>query len=83
MIDITNTNQNVSTNFNCNNNTLELNVTEETTIVNIEIAQMGVRGLDGKSAYQIAVDNDGFIGTEEQWIESLRVIIFENLDPLP
>lgn len=28
-------------------------------------------GVDGKSAYQIALDN-GFIGTEEEWLESLR-----------
>lgn len=28
-------------------------------------------GRDGKSAYQIALDN-GFIGTEEEWLESLH-----------
>lgn len=28
-------------------------------------------GLDGKSAYEIAVDN-GFVGTEEEWLESLH-----------
>ena len=31
----------------------------------------GVDGADGKSAYQIAVDN-GFEGTEEEWLESLK-----------
>lgn len=30
-----------------------------------------VPGEDGKSAYQIALDN-GFVGTEEEWLESLR-----------
>lgn len=28
-------------------------------------------GVDGKSAYEIAVDN-GFVGTEEEWLESLK-----------
>lgn len=31
----------------------------------------GSRGEDGKSAYQIAVDN-GFVGTEAQWLASLK-----------
>ena len=31
----------------------------------------GHDGADGKSAYQIAVDN-GFVGTEEEWLESLK-----------
>lgn len=31
----------------------------------------GVNGINGKSAYQIAVDN-GFSGTETEWIESLK-----------
>ena len=31
----------------------------------------GKDGLDGKSAYQIAVDN-GFAGTEGEWLESLK-----------
>ena len=30
-----------------------------------------IRGLDGKSAYQIALEN-GFEGTEEEWLESLE-----------
>src|SRR5690606_38873110 len=30
-----------------------------------------VPGVDGKSAYQIAVDN-GFVGTEAEWISSLQ-----------
>lgn len=31
----------------------------------------GKNGVDGKSAYQIAVDN-GFVGTESEWLESLK-----------
>jgi hypothetical protein len=30
----------------------------------------GVDGINGKSAYEVAVDN-GFVGTEEQWLDSL------------
>ena len=30
----------------------------------------GVDGINGKSAYQVAVDN-GFVGTQEQWLDSL------------
>lgn len=30
-----------------------------------------LKGEDGKSAYQIALDN-GFIGTEEEWLETLK-----------
>lgn len=36
-----------------------------------EVAGFGVKGDPGKSAYQIAVEN-GFQGTEEEWLESLR-----------
>lgn len=31
----------------------------------------GIKGEDGKSAYQIAVEN-GFEGTESEWLESLK-----------
>jgi|GEM_PF-2975567 len=34
----------------------------------------GGGGTDGKSAYQIAVDN-GFVGTEDEWLESLKASI--------
>lgn len=33
----------------------------------------GVPGPAGKSAYEIAVD-DGFEGTQKEWLDSLRVI---------
>lgn len=38
----------------------------------------GEKGADGKSAYQIAVD-DGFTGTESEWLESLKGNGFENM----
>ena len=31
---------------------------------------------DGKSAYQVALDN-GFVGTEEEWLESLKMDVTE------
>ncbi len=37
-----------------------------------EVGPQGPSGLNGKSAYQIAVDN-GFEGTEKEWLESLKV----------
>ena len=37
---------------------------------NLEIT--GRDGTDGKSAYQVAVDN-GFVGTEQEWLDSLKV----------
>ena len=36
-----------------------------------EKGDKGDSGVNGKSAYQIALDN-GFVGTEEQWLESLK-----------
>ena len=36
----------------------------------IELQIIGKRGQDGKSAYEIAVEN-GFKGTEQEWLESL------------
>lgn len=36
-----------------------------------EKGEQGEKGNDGKTAYQIAVDN-GFSGTEEQWLASLK-----------
>ena len=32
--------------------------------------------LTGKSAYEIAVDN-GFVGTEQEWLESLKSVLTE------
>lgn len=36
-----------------------------------------VRGSDGKSAYEIAVEH-GFVGTEEEWLDSLRATVTVN-----
>ncbi len=36
----------------------------------------GTNGINGLSAYEIAL-NHGFVGTEEQWLESLKVVIVE------
>lgn len=37
----------------------------------VEISSLGKRGFDGKSAYELAVEN-GFVGTEDEWLESLK-----------
>ena len=38
-------------------------------ILNVKVT--GIRGKEGKSAYDIAVEN-GYIGTEEEWLKSLK-----------
>lgn len=48
----------------------------------ISIEEIGLQGIPGMSIYEIAVKN-GFIGTELQWLESQKLIIFENLNELP
>lgn len=45
---------------------VKVNITEPITI-----STVGVAGQRGKSAYEVAVDN-GFIGTEQEWLESLK-----------
>lgn len=37
------------------------------------VVDMTRDGVDGKSAYQVAVDN-GFVGTEAEWLESQKNI---------
>lgn len=37
----------------------------------IKELERGEQGIQGKSAYQIAIDN-GFIGTEQEWLNSLK-----------
>lgn len=39
--------------------------------LNIAVQVPGLPGKDGKSAYEVAVDN-GFTGTEKEWLESLK-----------
>lgn len=51
--------------------TVSINVTQEVIAVNLEVAEMGIQGIPGLSAYYIAIQN-GFIGTEIQWLDSLR-----------
>lgn len=45
----------------------------ETATVDLGTGDLGtgIPGKDGKSAYEIAVDN-GFVGTESEWLESLK-----------
>ena len=35
------------------------------------LESVGIDGINGKSAYQVAVEN-GFVGTPAQWLDSLR-----------
>ena len=53
-------------NVTLNNYQVDLEVTQETPQITVNNS----RGIDGKSAYQIAVDN-GFVGTVEEWLTSL------------
>ena len=50
----------------------ELNADVQEVDYNLFIqGQDGQQGIQGKSAYEVAVDN-GFVGTEQEWLESLR-----------
>lgn len=49
---------------------LDIPINSETNDVKISAIQ-GERGIQGLSAYQVALKN-GFVGTEEQWLESLK-----------
>lgn len=49
---------------------LDQNFTEQLGEIDDGSGTPGNDGEDGKSAYEIAVDN-GFIGTEEEWLDSL------------
>ena len=40
-------------------------------LVSLIALAIDIRGSEGKSAYQVAVDN-GFIGTEQDWLDSLK-----------
>ena len=52
----------------------------EPTAWQLDFAQVGIQGASGKSAYQIAVDN-GFQGTQAEWIASLQVGVQISSDP--
>lgn len=44
----------------------------------INVEEVKIPGPSGKSAYEIAIQN-GFIGTESQWLESLKLNTLTNL----
>lgn len=48
---------------------INVNEIDESTEVEIHVSE--VLGQNGSSAYQIAVNN-GFVGTEQQWLDSLK-----------
>lgn len=52
-------------------NSLKSDLTEQGTRITALEKGGGAAGTDGKSAYQIAVDN-GFTGTEAEWLASLK-----------
>lgn len=51
---------------------IDTEVHTDTQEVDFNIEITGRDGRDGKSAYQIAVEH-GFIGTEQEWLDSLKV----------
>ena len=55
-----------------NKSTLDkLSESENNLLFNGKEIQSGSVGADGKSAYEVAVNN-GYTGTEQEWIESLK-----------
>ena len=50
---------------------VNIDIVENINIINIEVSEMGMQGLNGKSNYQVAVEN-GYIGTELQWLDSQK-----------
>ena len=55
-----------------NKSTLDkLSESENNLLFNGKEIQSGGVGADGKSAYEVAVNN-GYTGTEQEWIESLK-----------
>ena len=55
-----------------NKSTLDkLSESENNLLFNGKEIQSGGIGADGKSAYEVAVNN-GYTGTEQEWIESLK-----------
>jgi hypothetical protein len=51
------------------------------TTAPITVAFTRKSGEDGRSAYEVAVDN-GFVGTEAEWLESLSVnVVFSATEP--
>ena len=48
---------------------ININSSQNVEVVNINVEDV-VKGVDGLSAYQVAVNN-GFVGTEQEWLDSL------------
>ena len=55
---------------------MSLNDLTEKYCANLNVTEV-LHGKDGKSAYQIALDN-GFVGTEEEWLESLKGTAYDD-----
>ena len=45
-----------------------VNAISQVKTFKVTVSSLGKQGVNGKSAYQIAVDN-GFVGTEQQWLD--------------
>lgn len=65
--------QNFETEFNDNAQNFETEYTSNPNTFNLGFNEAGgvFKGEDGRSAYQVALDN-GFVGTEEEWLASLK-----------
>jgi hypothetical protein len=50
--------------------TILIDIIDDTQTILVEVSEIGQQGFNGKSAYEIAVQN-GFLGTEQQWINGL------------
>lgn len=48
----------------------KIDVKLEKKYINVQMQNYGTRGIPGASAYEVAVQN-GYVGTEEEWLESL------------
>lgn len=48
----------------------KIDVKLEKKYINVQMQNYGTRGIPGKSAYEVAVEN-GYVGTEEEWLASL------------
>lgn len=63
--------ENVSISFVEITDNVSIEITETIEVLTIEFQELGVPGVIGMSNYEIAIKN-GFIGTEVEWLDSLR-----------
>lgn len=49
----------------------ETNIVSEEIVFSCTFSEVGTPGINGKSAYELALEN-GFTGTQEGWLESLK-----------